>query len=673
MQWWHNLSVKTKFLLGIVVIGVITSISSCFFLLTLYSLNKDAQHLNNVADLNESFITRQVQHLQWVNSLSSYLISDTSTELAIAKDPTQCGFGKWYYSNERQEVMQMFPELRQSLIAIEQAHKDLHVTAEKIQTLKQNGNVAEARKIFYGETIPALAGVEKHLTSLSASLNDISNAEQETFIKRVNFSLLLTLALGALGMVSVIILAFVLFKSILKPIQALKSYAEECRAGRELEAPLKNKDELGTLSAVLSDLMSHLTRELAFSQGVLRGLSIPCSIFSSEDKTVFTNQRMLDLIERNGQPDDYVGMSSGEYIWGDPGKETLSTKALRENRTLTSEIEFKTHKGHTRNAAVSSSPFWDKHGAALGTISVWIDMTEIISKQRMIEENSKRITEVASSATEVSLSVSSSSTEISVQVEEASQGASIQRDRVNETVSAMTQMSASAQEVAQNASKASDTAAEARDKAQEGARTMERVVASVATVGARANDMKTGMDSLGRQADGIGAIINVINDIADQTNLLALNAAIEAARAGEAGRGFAVVADEVRKLAEKTVLATKEVSEVISGIQKGTHTNIQNVEMAAEAIGETSSLADEAGVNLGAIVALVENVSNQIQSIAIAAREQTSVTVEINSSLEEVSRISDDTSSAMRESAKAVEELAAQAENLQGLINRLQG
>ena len=105
--------------------------------------------------------------------------------------------------------------------------------------------------------------------------------------------------------------------------------------------------------------------------------------------------------------------------------------------------------------------------------------------------------------------------------------------------------------------------------------------------------IKTDIDQLGQQAQGIGQILDVISDIADQTNLLALNAAIEAARAGEAGRGFAVVADEVRKLAEKTMDATKEVGKAISGIQDGTKRNIANVEQSVKIIEKTTELADQ--------------------------------------------------------------------------------
>ena len=418
--------------------------------------------------------------------------------------------------------------------------------------------------------------------------------------------------------------------------------------------------------------MTHLRKELAFSRGILRGMSVPCSVFSPEDKTLFTNRHMIDLIERGGNPEDYLGQTSGEYIWGDRTRETISTVALRENRAITVDREFTTHRGATKHALISSAPFHDNNGVALGTLSIWVDLTDAMAKQRSIEENSQRVIEVAASARDIANGVSSASESLAAQVEQSSRGAALQRDRVSETATAMAQMNASVMEVARNASTASNMAGDARSKAQEGAVAVEKVMESIALVDTHAGALKEGMSALGKQADGIGQIISVINDIADQTNLLALNAAIEAARAGEAGRGFAVVADEVRKLAEKTMQATREVGEVITGIQKGTYENIQRVEKATGAIDSVTDLAHQAGERLSAIVSLVDNTAGQVQSIAAASEEQSSASNEINHALDEVSRISDESSVAMHSAAQAVEGLARQADTLRGLIERLQ-
>ena len=132
------------------------------------------------------------------------------------------------------------------------------------------------------------------------------------------------------------------------------------------------------------------------------------------------------------------------------------------------------------------------------------------------------------------------------------------------------------------------------------------------------------MGELGKQAQGIGQIITVIEDIADQTNLLALNAAIEAARAGEAGRGFAVVADEVRKLAEKTMSATREVVDFVGAIQDCAQKNVVATDSAVKLVEESTGLAGQSGEALHAIVGMVQRTADQVRAIATASEEQSS-------------------------------------------------
>jgi methyl-accepting chemotaxis protein len=268
--------------------------------------------------------------------------------------------------------------------------------------------------------------------------------------------------------------------------------------------------------------------------------------------------------------------------------------------------------------------------------------------------------------------VTSASEELSAQIEQSSRGSEEQAHRVDETATAMEEMNATVLEVAKSASSAAETADQAKAKAEDGSKVVGQVVKGIEEVQHQSQEMKADMGTLGKQAEGIGQIMNVISDIADQTNLLALNAAIEAARAGEAGRGFAVVADEVRKLAEKTMTATKEVGDAIRGIQDGTKKNIENVERSARTIEEATGLAIKSGEALKEIVTLVESTSDQVRSIATASEQQSSASEEINHSIEDVSRISSETSDAMRQSAQAVGEMADQAQILKNLIAEMQ-
>ncbi|WP_428562515.1 MAG: methyl-accepting chemotaxis protein [Solidesulfovibrio sp. DCME] len=303
--------------------------------------------------------------------------------------------------------------------------------------------------------------------------------------------------------------------------------------------------------------------------------------------------------------------------------------------------------------------------------------TEAMAEAQAAREQAERAKQegmllAATRLEDIVVAVTAASEDIAGQIGQSSQGSEEQAHRVTETAAAMEQMNATVLEVAQNASQAADTADSARHKANEGSAVVARVVAGIENVQKKALALRDDMAELGRRAEGIGAVLGVISDIADQTNLLALNAAIEAARAGEAGRGFAVVADEVRKLAEKTMTATKEVGEAVTGIQQGARRNIENVGQAAAGIDEATSLASSSGEALAAIVSLVDATTDQVRAIATAAEEQSATTEEINRNIMDISRISSETAEALRHSSQALSGLTEQTRMLRELIDEMQ-
>jgi methyl-accepting chemotaxis protein len=246
----------------------------------------------------------------------------------------------------------------------------------------------------------------------------------------------------------------------------------------------------------------------------------------------------------------------------------------------------------------------------------------------------------------------------------AQEGSTSQQRYISEAASAMEEMNAAILETASSAETASRDAEQAMSFAKNGAEVVARTLDSISAVSGNSQEMAQRVADLGAQAEGVGKIMGVISDIADQTNLLALNAAIEAARAGEAGRGFAVVADEVRKLAEKTMDATRDVGIAIEGIQDQVNQTIEGVEQMAQLADTASGLAEESGQALDEIVTFSGTSAEGIRSIAAAASQQSMASEEVTRTITEVHSISRDTGEGMSEAVEFVDTLAERVEDL---------
>ncbi len=240
--------------------------------------------------------------------------------------------------------------------------------------------------------------------------------------------------------------------------------------------------------------------------------------------------------------------------------------------------------------------------------------------------------------------------------------------RVIQSASAVEEMTMTAGEVARNSTEAARIAQETAETARCGQEVMTQTVIGMQQVSQAVVQAADIITTLGRSSDQIGEIVRVIEDIADQTNLLALNAAIEAARAGEQGRGFAVVADEVRKLAERTTKATKEIGDMIRQIQQDTRSAVASMDQGTNRVGHGVELANKTGEALSNIHSMINATAGMIQQIANAAEEQSTATRQIASDLESMTQTTRQTTSGISKSAKACHDLSLLAGDLQKLV-----
>ena len=265
--------------------------------------------------------------------------------------------------------------------------------------------------------------------------------------------------------------------------------------------------------------------------------------------------------------------------------------------------------------------------------------------------------------------IASAAEQLSAVTEQTSAGVNSQKVETDQVATAMHEMTATVQEVARNAEEASLAAAAADGEARAGDQVVNEAIAQIERLASEVERSTDAMTVLQQESDKIGSVMDVIKAVAEQTNLLALNAAIEAARAGEAGRGFAVVADEVRGLAQRTQKSTEEIEGLVAGLQNGTQQVAAVMNNSRSLTDSSVALTRKAGVSLENITRTVSNIQSMNQQIAAAAEEQSAVAEEISRSIINVRDVSEQTAAASEETAASSVELARLGNQLQMMVS----
>ncbi|WP_226505986.1 methyl-accepting chemotaxis protein [Pseudomonas sp. MWU16-30317] len=305
----------------------------------------------------------------------------------------------------------------------------------------------------------------------------------------------------------------------------------------------------------------------------------------------------------------------------------------------------------TRRLAITSH---DEIGDLAGSFNRFVD--KIHGLVRQIAEMTTQLTGLVG--------------EVASQAQRSEQAMERQRHETDQVATAINEMSSAAQEVAKSAQGAAVAAQKTDEEGQQAKRVVDGSIAQIHALVGDIRTSGTSLDSLQQDVQSIVSVLGVIRSIAEQTNLLALNAAIEAARAGEAGRGFAVVADEVRALASRTQQSTQEIQGMIDRLQKGTTSAVDAMRRSSEA-GEGSSVkANEAGQSLDAIAALIATINAMNAQIAAAAEEQTAVAEEINRSVHQIATAVDTVADETQQGAQTTRQLAALGERLGQMVRQ---
>jgi methyl-accepting chemotaxis protein len=308
---------------------------------------------------------------------------------------------------------------------------------------------------------------------------------------------------------------------------------------------------------------------------------------------------------------------------------------------------------------------------AAGDLSATVEVTrrdEIGQLMQAMQQMGAGLSSIVSGLQAGIEQLASSAHSLSAVTEQTNLEVSSQKEETEQVATAMNQMTATVHDVARNAEEAAQAAQTADGKVESGQQVVRQSMARIEQLADSATSASSSIESLSAEIQNIGTVLSVIKSVAEQTNLLALNAAIEAARAGEQGRGFAVVADEVRALAKRTQQSTEEIERLVSALRSAAQSSVQQIQNSGELVKLAVSDALQTESALGSIAAAVSLIQQMNQQIAAAAEEQSSVAEEINRSVTSIRASADQSSLAMQGNAASSIELAQLGLELKGMV-----
>jgi len=673
---FDNLKISTKML---VLSGVILALLAATLIWAITGLSSTVHNGQEVYAgnaLRGELLQREVDHLNWAKQVSNFLTDEKTNELSVQLDHTQCGFGKWYYGNGRQEAEELIPELRGELQALEKPHAQLHGSAKKIKKVYQPAD-PHLPQFLTEKELDHMNWVYKIQSAILAGENQVKVVFDHT---QCGFGKFLYGDKAKHAAAQNPKLA-ALFDDIKKPHQQLHEHGREIdgllSAGEQFRASdyfakhaiptlnqtkkllkaaqqeaitaLKGQQEAKTIYA------TETQQNLKEVQGLLRSLA------KTSEANILSDAEMVAAATQTRT--GVIGIGIAALIIG-IFMSLLITRSLTGPMRLTVRMIEAMEQGKISDRLNLQRK--DEIGQMASAMDRFADSLEnevVDSLQRLangdltfqitprgpedsfrnaIQQVGSDLNNIISQIQTAGMQINSASGQVADSSQTLSQGATETAASLEEITSSMSEMASQTTQSAENANQANQLASNASKAAAKGGQQMDAMVAA--------------MTEINEAGQNINKIIKVIDEIAFQTNLLALNAAVEAARAGQHGKGFAVVAEEVRNLAARSAKAASETAELIKGSVEKTQNGTQ--------------IAEETSTALHEIVDGITKVTDLVAEIAAASNEQAQGISQVNQGLGQIDQAVQQNTATAEESAAAAEELSSQSEQMKHMLDR---